>query len=65
MNEPGKELFNLKIELLDKVLELEGLELNRHYGVIRSVTMQDDLFYVVINESGKEVKVHELLVRER
>lgn len=54
----------MKIQLLDKVLEIYGLDINKEYNVIRTETIQDDLYYIIINNKNKEVGVHELLAKE-
>lgn len=64
-NEGVKNVMSLKIRLLDKVLEGNCLDTNKIYEVIRTETnREDDLYYIVINEEGKEVAVHELLAEE-
>ena len=52
----------MKIKLLDNVLEQDDLNINRHYEVIRAKNVRDDMYYIVINDNGKETAVHELLV---
>lgn len=54
----------MQIKLLDQVLEQDGLNIEKTYPVVRTETMRDDLFYVVENEMGMEVHVHELLAKE-
>lgn len=51
----------MKIELLDEVLENDDLDLNKEYEVVGTINEQDDLYYIVINEKGREVSVHELI----
>lgn len=54
----------MKIVLLDAVMENEKIEMNKQYEVVRTETVRDDLYYIVINVDGKEVGVHELLAVE-
>jgi hypothetical protein len=54
----------MKIKLLDEFLKIYYLDVNKEYEVIRTETKRDDLYYVVIDEKGIEVAVHELLARE-
>lgn len=54
----------MKIELLDEVLEQDDLDVKKYYEVIRTENVRDDLYYIVINEKGKETEIHELLAKE-
>lgn len=54
----------MNIKLLDEVVKNDDLDISKKYEVARTEVVQDDLYYVVINEKGKEVSVHELLARE-
>lgn len=54
----------MKIKLMDNVLEQDGLDLKNEYEVIKTETVRDDLYYIVINETGKEIEVHELLAKK-
>ena len=54
----------MKIKLLDKVLENLVLDINKEYNVIETETIRDDVYYTVVNENGKKVGIHELLVEQ-
>ena len=54
----------MKIKLLDKVLENLVLDINKEYEVIETETIRDDMYYIIANENGKEVGIHELLAEE-
>lgn len=51
----------MKIKLLDEVLKNDDLDISKEYEVIRTLSEEDDLYFVVINEKGKEVGVHEMV----
>lgn len=51
----------MKIKLLDEVLEIDDLDVSKEYEVVRTEHIHDDLYYVVINEKGEEVAVHEMV----
>ncbi|MEK3956092.1 hypothetical protein [Psychrobacillus sp. FSL K6-1464] len=53
-----------QIKLLDDVLKIDDLDMSKTYEVIRTKIERDDLYYIVINEKGGEVAVHELLASE-
>lgn len=51
----------LKIKLLDKVLEQDGLDTAKIYEVVRTEVIHDDVYYIVMNENGEEYGVIDLL----
>lgn len=54
----------MRIELLDNVVETDGLDITKTYEVLRTETVRDDLYYMVQNDAGIEVAVHELVAKE-
>lgn len=51
----------MKIKLLDKVLEQDGLDTAKIYEVVRTEVIHDDVYYIVMNENGEEYGVIDLL----
>lgn len=54
-----------KIKVVDKVMKMYNLKLNKLYEVIRKDYIEDDMYYIVKNEEGELTAVHELLAIEQ
>jgi hypothetical protein len=54
----------MKIKFNDMVVEKLNLLVNKEYEVIRTETERDDLFYIVLDETGKEQGIIDMLVEE-
>lgn len=54
-----------KIKVIDKVMKIYNLKLNKLYEVIRKDYIEDDMYYIVKNEEGELTAVHELLAIEQ
>lgn len=50
-----------KIKVVDKVMKMYKLELNKLYEVVRKDYIGDDMYYIVKNEEDELTAVHELL----
>lgn len=54
----------MKIQIIDDVLTYADLNMDKEYEVLRTETVGEHVFYVVLNENGDEYGVEHKLAKE-